>query len=163
MMEWKTAAAITLAVVLVLVALQKAWAAIRWKIALRAAYQARPLFSAHERTAYYKLKRMTERLGLTLFTKVRLLDLAEPREGIWHYKTFLYKVQSKHVDFVVCDAKLSARLVIELDDSTHDRADRRRRDRFVDEVLKTCGYQVVHTRDIDERELWPVLAHLGRR
>ena len=138
------------AVALVLLGL--AWSRLRaWLTAreLRHAYQPRPLFSAHERAAYKVLREMTDELGLVLFVKVRLLDLAEPRPHHRKYQLYLNKVSAKHVDFVVCSAKSEPRLVIELDDFTHDTPSRQARDEFVDTVLESCGYGVVHTRNVD--------------
>ena len=94
-----------------------------------------PLFSAHERAAYRTLKAMTDELGLVLFVKVRLLDLAEPRPHHRKYQLYLNKVSAKHVDFVVCSAKSEPRLVIELDDFTHDTPSRQARD----ECSGVCG------------------------
>ncbi len=151
------------AVVLVLLGL--AWSRLRaWLTAreLRHAYQPRPLFSAHERAAYKALREMTDELGLVLFVKVRLLDLAEPKPRHRKYQLYLNKVSAKHVDFVVCNAKSEPKLVIELDDFTHDTPSRMARDEFVDTVLESCGYGVVHTRNIDRDELYPVLRRLRR-
>lgn len=151
------------AVVLVLLGL--AWSRLSaWLTAreLRHAYQPRPLFSAHERAAYKALREMTDELGLVLFVKVRLLDLAEPKPRHRKYQLYLNKVSAKHVDFVVCSAKSEPKLVIELDDFTHDTPSRMARDEFVDTVLESCGYGVVHTRNIDRDELYPVLRRLRR-
>lgn len=82
------------------------------------AYQPKWLFSYNEKAFYQKLKTFADRNGLFLFAKVRLLDLVEPRRGQQKYKTYFYKIQAKHVDFVLCDAKLVARWVIELDDTS---------------------------------------------
>lgn len=81
---------------------------------------------------------------------MRLLDLLEPAKGNTKYKTYFYKVQAKHVDFVILDEKLVARCVVELDDASHDAEDRKKRDEFVDEVLKSVGYQIIHTRSVTE-------------
>jgi len=117
---------------------------------IQGAYQKKWLFSYNEKDAYRKLKPIADELGLTIFTKVRLLDLLEPKKGIEKYKTYFYKVQAKHVDFVLCDEKLVARYVIELDDSSHDTDERQQRDRFVDEVLTSVGYKIIHTREITD-------------
>ena len=66
------------------------------------------------------------------------------------------------MDFVVCNAKSEPKLVIELDDFTHDTPSRMARDEFVDTVLESCGYGVVHTRNIDRDELYPVLRRLQK-
>ena len=120
-MEQKTIVLCIAAAAVLLVLISLAWSRLSaWLAAreLRHAYQARPLFSAHERAAYRTLKAMTDELGLVLFVKVRLLDLAEPRPHHRKYQLYLNKVSAKHVDFVVCSAKSEPRLVIELDDFT---------------------------------------------
>lgn len=56
----------------------------------------------------------------------------------------LNRITSKHVDFAVCDPRtLQVVGVIELDDSSHDRADRERRDKFVDAALSSAGVPLV--------------------
>lgn len=117
---------------------------------IQGAYQRAWLFSYNEKDAYTKLKPIAEELGYTVFAKVRLLDLLEPMKGTKKYKTYLYKVQAKHVDFVLCDAKLVARYIIELDDNSHDTAKRKERDSFVDEVVQSVGYKIIHVRAIDD-------------
>ena len=117
------------------------------------AYQKRWLFSYHEKDAYFKLAELCQKYGLYLTAKVRLLDLVEPVKGNPKYKSYFWKIQAKHVDFVLCDKKLVARCIIELDDSSHDAPDRQERDKFVDEVLNSAGYQVIHVRNIDSAAL----------
>lgn len=117
---------------------------------IQGAYQKAWLFSYNEKDAYNKLKPIAEELGYTVFAKVRLLDLLEPVKGNPKYKTYFYKVQAKHVDFVLCDAKLVARYIIELDDSSHDSEKRKERDAFVDEVVQSVGYKIIHVRAVDE-------------
>lgn len=114
------------------------------------AYQQRWMFTYNEKDAYQKLQKIAEEKGYTVFAKVRLLDLVEPKRGNPKYKTYFNKIKSKHVDFVLCDKKLVAKIIIELDDSSHDTKDRKERDAFVDEVLKSTGYKIIHTRAITE-------------
>lgn len=123
------------------------------RLDLTNAYQSKWLFSMNEKNAFKKLKPITDGLGLHLFTKVRLLDLLEPQKGNPKYKTFFYKVQAKHVDFVVCTPNLVAKCIIELDDSTHDTEKRKERDSFVDEIVKSVGYQIIHIRGVNEAEI----------
>jgi len=50
------------------------------------------------------------------------------------------RVDRKHVDFLVCDpGTMRLILGVELDDASHDRAERRGRDRFVDGVFVAAG------------------------
>lgn len=120
------------------------------KIDFTTAYQKKWLFSYNEKDAFTKLKEITDAMGLTLLSKVRLLDLVETQKGNPKYKTLFYKVQAKHVDFVICDSKLVARYIIELDDRTHDEKKRIERDNFVYSILKNTGYKILHIRAIDK-------------
>lgn len=117
------------------------------------AYQPKWLFSYHEKDFYYKLKEFADKQGLYLFAKVRLLDLVEPRKNQKRYKACFYKVQAKHVDFVLCNEKLVAKWIVELDDASHQQKKRVERDTFVDEVLKSTGYVILHMNDYDEEML----------
>lgn len=51
---------------------------------------------------------------------------------------------------LILDEKLVARCVVELDDSSHDAADRKERDDFVDEALRSVGYRVIRARAVTE-------------
>lgn len=114
------------------------------------AYQKSWLFTYNEKDAYNKLQPIAEELGYTVFAKVRLLDLLEPTKGNPKYKTYLYKIQAKHVDFVLCDAKLVARYIIELDDNSHETENRKKRDDFVDKVVTSVGYKIIHVKAITD-------------
>ena len=83
---------------------------------------------------------------------VRLLDLIEPKQGKG-YMSALGKIQSKHVDFVITDPDLRIKAILELDDNSHNTAERKERDQFVDMVLSSVGYKVIHTRSITEETL----------
>ena len=82
-----------------------------------------------------------------VFAKVRLADIVQPTKTgdnrAW-YSAFGV-IKSKHVDFVVCDPEsLEFRLVVELDDKSHERSDRAERDQKVDEILAQAGIPVLH-------------------
>ena len=117
---------------------------------VKGAYQKSWLFTYNEKDAYQKLKPIADKLGYTIFAKVRLLDLLEPVKGNKKYKAYFWKIQAKHVDFVLCDQKLVAKYIIELDDSSHDTKDRKERDNFVDEVVESVGYKIIHVRAITD-------------
>ena len=120
------------------------------ELSLAGAYQKRWMFTFNEKDAYSKLQPIAKELGYTVFAKVRVLDLIEPVEGNPKYKTFFYKIQAKHVDFVLCDQKLVARYVIELDDSSHEKQQRKQRDEFLNQALTSAGHKVIHVKAITE-------------
>ncbi len=116
-------------------------------------YQRRLLLTKNEYSEWKKLKTYADNKGYIICPKVRLLDLLEPRRGEKDYMSLLGKIQSKHVDFVICDQQLYVKGVVELDDNSHNQTDRQKRDAFVDEILSAVGYKVVHTRSITETTL----------
>ena len=77
---------------------------------------------------------------LHLFAMVRLADLVYIERGIEKRQSYFNRIQSKHIDFVLCDRNdIKPILAIELDDSSHRRADRIARDEFVDNALAQAG------------------------
>ena len=114
------------------------------------AYQQQMLFTKNEWQNYKVLKEAADEKGYIICPKVRLLDIVKPRSGEKKYKTLLYKIQSTHVDFVICDQNLKIKAIIELDDKSHDTEKGKERDAFVDTVLKGVGYTVIHTRYIEK-------------
>lgn len=120
-----------------------------WKNIIES-YRARYLLTKNELYNYKLLKPIADAKGYVICPKVRLLDIIEPIRGQKKYKTLFYKIQAKHVDFVICDQGMHIKAIIELDDSSHDRQDRQERDRFVNLILTSVGYKVIHTRQITE-------------
>jgi hypothetical protein len=78
--------------------------------------------------------------------KVNMADIIRPGRSLSAsaHTAARNKIKSKHVDFAVCDPRtLQVVGVIELDDSSHDRTDRQRRDKFVDAALSSAGVPLV--------------------
>jgi hypothetical protein len=85
--------------------------------------------------------------GWYVFPQVRLANLVLLKKGTRNWKPHFSRVAQKCVDFVLCDAaEVSPRLVVELDDASHDRSDRQARDAFVDAALHSAGLPVLHVR-----------------
>lgn len=116
-------------------------------------YQRKYLLTKNEYREYMTLRKLATEKDLIICPKVRLLDIIEPRKGEKDYKTLFFKVQAKHVDFVICDKDLRIKAVLELDDNSHDQKDRQARDAFVDQILTSVGYKVIHTRSVTESTL----------
>ena len=54
-------------------------------------------------------------------------------------------ISQKHVDFVLCDRETMQILcAVELDDSSHERADRRQRDAFMDKAFRKAKLPLFH-------------------
>lgn len=116
-------------------------------------YEPRYLMTLNEKMQYKKLYQWTQGKELSIFTKVRLLDLISPRKNQNNYKGLLWKIQAKHVDFVICDKDIRVKAIVEINDNSHKTKERAERDKFVTEVLKACGYNVLSTFNITEEQL----------
>lgn len=115
-------------------------------------YQKTHLLTKNEYHEYKKLKHYADQNNLIICPKVRLLDIIVPRAG-YNNLAALGKINSKHVDFVICDDKLYVKGIVEIDDNSHKQQDRIERDKFVDSVLTSVGYKVVHTYSVTEETL----------
>ena len=109
-------------------------------------YAGKPLLTRWEMAALREI-RADLPPGLYACPQVRLADLlsltmADPTQR----GASLRWVAAKSVDFVIIDSAGRALLVIELDDRTHLRPERRERDRLVDAVLRQCGIPVLRVR-----------------
>lgn len=76
--------------------------------------------------------------GISL--KVRVADILHPEGTGREYMSNFGRIKSKHIDFLLYDATtFQIATAIELDDSSHQRADRRERDDFLDEAFEKAG------------------------
>ncbi len=103
------------------------------------------LFSKAEKSFYEVLSLISQELNIKIFAKVRLGDLLYIPKGTKDRIKYWNKIQSKHVDFVLCENEnIKPILVIELDDSSHNKASRKERDNFVDKALEDGGLKILH-------------------
>ncbi len=114
-------------------------------------YKPKWLFTYNEKDIYRKLNQFAQTNNLILLAKIRLFDLIEPIDKSNQYDR--YRIQAKHVDFVLCTQSLIAKYIIELDDNSHNDKSRKERDLFLDNVLTACGYKVLHIRGYNETSL----------
>jgi hypothetical protein len=113
-------------------------------------YEKNSLFSPAERSFLGVLDNLiqSELSGqYRIIGKVRLADILRVKNDSnkQNWQKAFNKIQSKHVDFVAIDpVTLEVRIVIELDDSTHNNMNRRQRDSFVDKALNSAGIPIMH-------------------
>jgi hypothetical protein len=100
-------------------------------------------FSAAERSFYEVLQRVVGE-QVHLFAKVRLADVVYVARGTESWQTHFNRIQSKHIDFLLCDRQqIAPLLAIELDDSSHDAEARQSRDQVVDAVCEAAGLPII--------------------
>ena len=108
---------------------------------------------------FYKSLRKAVLDDWEIFAMVRIADLLRVEKGIKKRRGWLNKILAKHIDFVLCDPNsLEIVMGIELDDRSHQRADRIARDEFVNAAFESAGIPLLrvpvqskyHSREIRE-------------
>ena len=128
---WIIAVAVVIAIIIML-------RAIFGSIALPYVRRER-LVTKSELKFYWALKSSVQD-DWAIFAMVRIADLIRVEKGTKNMRSWLNRILSKHIDFVLCDpSTLVPVLAIELDDSSHDRPERQERDRFVNEAFESAG------------------------
>ncbi len=110
------------------------------------AYRLRDDFMSPAERSFYGV--LTQVVGnrYTVLAKVRLADiLYVPRSGNNAWASQQNKINQKHVDFLLCEpTTMAPQIAIELDDASHSRKDRTKRDEFVDAAFTAAGLSVAH-------------------
>lgn len=103
------------------------------------------LLSQAEQSFYHTLAEILNSHYI-ICPKVRISDIlyVDKKKATKTY-TFLNKITSKHIDFLLCDPRsVTPLLAIELDDKSHEREDRQKRDFFIDKAFADAGMPLVH-------------------
>lgn len=87
----------------------------------------------------YKFLRKRLPDNVLIMTKVRLADLVDVNKEVTRERKALLQIAYKHVDYVVLSESLEVICAVELDDYTHETAERQQRDRFVEQTLRECN------------------------
>lgn len=101
------------------------------------------IMSSAELEFYHCIKKeLTEKH--TIFTKVRMEDIIQVKTELQNEFSLRNKIKSRHIDFVICDAKTGEiQRAIELNDSSHKRQDRIERDLFVKKAFESAGIKLL--------------------
>ena len=120
-------------------------------------YRVRDDFLSTSELSFYLVLKNLLGSRLTIQSKVRLADIffiIRPNEN---HRSYFPRISQKHLDFLVCDAKTMQPVFgVELDDSSHNSAKRKKRDAFVDEVFSAANLPLLHVpnkRQYNSREL----------
>jgi hypothetical protein len=84
-----------------------------------------------------------------IMAMVRLAEIIAVKSGLDPKERFraLNRITSKHIDFVLCrPSDFAVVCAIELDDASHQRADRIDRDRFLDGAMQAAGIPLLHVK-----------------
>lgn len=110
-------------------------------------YKAKHLLTKREYKFYQLLKEVADDYGYIICPKVGVKDLLAVTDQK-HYMKYFHKIAQKHIDFVICDQDLYVLFAIELDDSTHETRDAKKRDKLKDKAFQTAGIPLKRITDI---------------
>lgn len=124
-------------------------------------YRLRDDFLSPAEFSFYRVLSSMIGTRLAIQSKVRLGDIffvARPNENASYFN----RIAAKHLDFLICDPTTMKPLFgVELDDASHQRADRRERDEFVDRVFQAANLPLLHIptqREYTTREITALIA-----
>jgi hypothetical protein len=102
------------------------------------------LVTASERRFFSVLEELLPK-GYRLFAKVRVADVILPQKSSdrSRWRAAFNKVACKHFDYVVCDERLRIVFAVELDDASHQKKERRERDRFLEWACRSAGVELL--------------------
>lgn len=109
-------------------------------------YERREALLSRGELAFYRVlyRVLPRQCGIAI--KPRLADIVKCPDHLWE-TAHGRRLSQKHVDFVLYDLETTRIVaVIELDDRSHDRIERQRRDRFLDAVLRSTRVPLMRVR-----------------
>ena len=109
-------------------------------------YRRKFLLTKNEYWFYKSLKEIADKYNFAVLAKIRFADLVEvsAEADKKEYMKYFGKIKSKHIDFILCKKdNLYPELLIELNDSSHNKEDRIKRDDFVKKIAEKVGYKMV--------------------
>ncbi len=105
------------------------------------------LMSVPERKFYEELYKMVDGSKYVVLPQVplsRVIEVTKRGKDFWKYHN---RINKKILDFVIFKKLYyEPMLVIEYDDKSHERKERRKRDEFLDKALEKAGLKIVHVK-----------------
>jgi hypothetical protein len=111
-------------------------------------YRVRDDFLSPAEHNFYQVLKSVADTRVRICPKVSLSDLFYVKSSdASDWRIYTNKIDRKHVDFVLCEPQTMKPLAgVELDDKSHDRADRKQRDVFVEGVFAAAGLPLMRVR-----------------
>ena len=110
-------------------------------------YKRKYILTKNEYYFYKKLKAICDKNNLRILVKTRLADIIDVDKNQIagkEYMNYFGRIQSKHIDYLVCNGdSLYPLVAIELDDSSHNKENRIERDIFVNNAMQAAGIPLI--------------------
>lgn len=114
-------------------------------------YKKKYILTKNEYGFYKELRKITDPKGYQVITKIRLADIIEVNKNEIksnEYMKYFNQIQSKHIDFVICDNNLHLLVAIELDDNSHYRERTIKSDYLKDNALESAGIKLIRCKGV---------------
>lgn len=95
------------------------------------------VMNSSETAFFFELEKQLPQ-GYHIFPKMRIADLIDATDG-YGLRYRKNKILPKHIDFAICDSYFKPIMAIELNGSSHNRADRIERDQLVNEIFRVAS------------------------
>ena len=112
------------------------------------AYRLTDFMSPAER-AFFSVLNQAAGEDWRVFAKVRIADVLTPAKGLnrSRWQSAFNAISAKHFDFLLCDpADCAPTLAVELDDKSHEKASRQKRDRLVEAACASAGLPLLRVK-----------------
>jgi hypothetical protein len=108
-------------------------------------YVLAPHFLSPAEYSFYRVLRTALNDALVICPKVNLGDIFHVQQGTASFMKWRAKINQKHVDFLLCQPDTMTPVFgIELDDGSHKREDRKKRDSDVNRIFATASLPLLH-------------------
>lgn len=126
-------------------------------------YSRRRRLVTRSELAFYRVLRDAVNNDWEIFAMVRIADLLSVPKGADNHRSWLNKILSKHIDFIICDKdSLEVLAGIELDDPSHLQPTRMRRDNFVNAAFEDAGLPLLRIPTADAYDVTALRKKLER-
>ncbi len=109
-------------------------------------YRVNPSFLSKDEQAFYKALQRGLGNQFLVLLKVRVCDVLQPQQSLAKstWQSAFNCIKSKHFDFVLCcPNQFEIIAAIELDNSSHSRATRQKRDKFLNSACDSAHFPLV--------------------
>jgi len=120
----------------------------------RMPYQRRSSLLTKSELKFYEQLRDAVEGRWAIMAMVRMADILRVEKGNRKFQSWQNRIQAKHIDFVLCNHEtMEIVLAIELDDTSHQRPDRKERDIFVNGAFDDAGIRLLRVPIADDYDV----------
>lgn len=107
-------------------------------------YTNKKIMTETEKNFYIELKKITDNLNMSIFPQIDLERLIKVKDNNYSYRN---RIKSRSIDFTIVNNNYyNVVCCIELDDKTHNKESRIKRDEFINELFKNVNINLIRVK-----------------